>query len=242
MSGKSIQQSLENERKQLSQQDGLLQEAERILLKSRLSEKNILDNLKFYNSSFEFLDDDEIEKEKVFTSVQIKSLSKKLRLRFLSSQYYLGEIPYEAVLKIQQLTTVFRKDLKHFKIASTWHSFTSLGSTEQAMLFAQTLCGHYYLIHTWGKPLSKWRNFRFFALRNFESLFTCLLLFSLAESLVMPTHLITTDEKAGYFSLYRMACVFHLLIFNAGFTVFALFSFHLTFSEGNWDTAPRKKE
>ena len=60
MKEKSLQQALENERKDVSQQDALLQEAEIILFKSRLSDRNILDNLKFYNSSFEFLDDDEI--------------------------------------------------------------------------------------------------------------------------------------------------------------------------------------
>ena len=241
MSGKSIQQALESERKQLSQQDLLLQEAERILFKSRLSEKNILDNLKFYNSSFEFLDDDEIEKEKLFTKAQIKNLSKKLRLRFLSSQSYTGQIPYEAVLKIKELNALHRKDLKHFKLLSTARSFTLADRGEQAMLFAQTLCGNYYLLHMWGKPLSAWRSLRFFALRNFESLFCCLLLFSLAEALLMPTHLITTDAKAGYLSLYRIACIFHLVIFNAGFTVFSLFSFHLTFSESMWDSPPKNK-
>src|ERR1700752_3058861 len=106
----NLQQALENERKELSQQEALLQEAQRILFKSRLSEKNILDNLKFYNSSFEFLDNDEIEKEKVFTSAQIKSLCKKQRLRFLSSQSYKGEIPYEAILKRKDLNTNHRKD------------------------------------------------------------------------------------------------------------------------------------
>ena len=49
MKEKSLQQALENERKDVSQQDALLQEAEIILFKSRLSDRNILDNLKFYN-------------------------------------------------------------------------------------------------------------------------------------------------------------------------------------------------
>ena len=50
MAGKRIQQLLDNERKEVSKQDALLQEAKRILIKSRLTEKNILDNLKFYNN------------------------------------------------------------------------------------------------------------------------------------------------------------------------------------------------
>ncbi len=241
MRSNNLQQALESERKQPLQQDILLQEAERILLRSRLSDKNILDNLKFYNKSFEFLDDDEIEKDKIFTKAQIKNLCKKWRLQFLPSQNYSGELPYEAVLKIKDLNTTFRKDIKHFKILSTSSFFNQDNCANQAMLFAQTIYGNYYLIHKWGKALSKWRSIKFFATRNFESLFICLLIFSLTEALLMPTHLITTDERAGYFSLYRTACIFHLLIFNAGFTVFGLFSFHFKFSESNWDVAPKKR-
>jgi hypothetical protein len=240
MADKTLQQALENECKELSQQDSLLQDAQRILFKSRLSDKNILDNLKLYNSSFEFLDDDEIEKQKTFIPAQIKSLCKKLRLRFLSSQSYKGEIPYEAILKIKDLNTAYRKDLKHFKIISTKDFFTSPQSDAPALLFAQTLYGNYYLLHSWGKPLSKWRSTKFFSIRNFESLFICLFLFTLTESLLMPTHLLTTDVKAGYFSMYRMACIFHLLIFNTAFTIFGLFSSRLHLSEQSWDMVPRK--
>ena len=239
---KNIQQLLEDERKELSKQDALLQEAERILIKSRLSEKNILDNLKFYNSSFEFLDDDEITKGNIFTQAQIKNLSKKFRLRFLPSQHSASDIPYEVILKIKDLNKTYRKDLKHFKIVSTPNFFTTARADVPAMLFAQTLYGNYYLVHTWGKPFSKWRSLRFFALRNFEYLFICLLAFTLVETLLMPNHLLTTDVRAGYFSLYRAACVFHLLILNAAFTVFGLFSAHLNFSESVWDTVPKQNQ
>lgn len=239
---KNLQQLLEDERKELSTQDALLQEAERILIKSRLSEKNILDNLKFYNSSFEFLDDDEIEQGNIFTQGQIKNLSKKLRLRFLPSQHSASDIPYEAILKIKDLNKTYRKDLKHFKIISTANFFTDADANAPAMLFAQTLYGNYYLVHTWGKSFSKWRSARFFALRNFEYLFICLFTFTLLETLLLPNRLLTTDERAGYFSLYRAACIFHLLILNAAFTVFGFFNLRLNFSESIWDTVPKPKQ
>ncbi|MEO8762343.1 MAG: hypothetical protein ABI388_12275 [Bacteroidia bacterium] len=241
MRSKNLQQALESERKQLSQQEKLLQDAERILFKSRLSDKNILDNLKFYNKSFEFLDDDdEIETEKIFTALQLKSICKKLRLRFLPSQFYQEEIPYEAVLKIKDLNIKYRKDIKHFKILSASSFFAENKKQHQAMLFAQTIYGNYYLIHAWGKPLNKWRSILFFSARNFESLFISILLFSLTEALLLPNNIISTDERADYFSLYRMACIFHLLILNAGFTIFILFSSRFTFSESNWDVEPLK--
>ena len=49
MAEKSLQQLLKNEQKDISKQDALLQEAERLLIDSRLSEKHVLNNLKFYN-------------------------------------------------------------------------------------------------------------------------------------------------------------------------------------------------
>jgi hypothetical protein len=163
----------------------------------------------------------------------------KLRLRFLPSQHSASDIPYEAILKIKEMNSIYRKDLKHFKMVSSADFFTRANADAPAMLFAQTLYGNYYLIHTWGKSFNKWRSMKFFALRNFESLFACLFLFTLAETFLMPNHLLTTDVKAGYFSLYRMACVFHLLILNAAFTVFGLFSSGLNFSESNWDVVPK---
>ena len=158
----------------------------------------------------------------------------------MPSQHSASDIPYEAVLKIKELNTTHRKDLKHFKIVSTADFFVRPNADAPAMLFVQTLFGNYYLVHTWGKSFNKWRSIKFFALRNFESLFTCLFLFTLAETLLMPNHLLTTDAKAGYFSLYRMACLFHLLILNAAFTVFGFFNTNLNFSESNWDTLPKQ--
>lgn len=237
-----IKKQLQKERGSLSREDELLKEAERILVKGRLSEKNILDNLKFYNSSFEFLDDEELEGEAVYSIQQLKNVCTKLRLRFLSSQSYTGEIPYEALLKIKDLNKRYGKDLKHFKVLASEKFFLDEARGEEATLFAQTLYGNYYAVHSWGKPHRKSRKARFYFLRSFETLLFCLLAFSLFETMVLPTRLITTDARATYFSMYRIACVFHLLIFNAGFTVFALFGFHLNFSGSMWDVAPKRKK
>ncbi len=237
----NLHKALEKQGNQVSQQDMLLQQAQRILVQSRLSEKNVLDNLKFYNKSFQFLDDDDIEKDRTFSPFQIKKLCKKLRLKFLPSQTSPAEMPYEAILKIKDLNTYYRKDIKHFKIVSTANFFTEKSRGDQAMLFSQTLHGHYYLIHSWGKPLSKWRSLKLYPFRNFESLLGCLLIFSLAEALLLPSNLISTDKRGDYFSLYRIACILHLLILNAGFTIFGLFSFHFSFSENKYDTLDKSR-
>jgi len=218
-----------------------LQEAEKVLIQSRLSDKNILDNLKFYKASFEFLDEEEIPAQKIFTIQQIKAIAIKLRLRFLPSQAFEGEIPYEAVLKIKDLNNAYRKELKHFKILGTKDFFADNNSTGQSLLFAQTLYGNYYLIHAWGSSFRQRRKLVSFPLRNFEYFMLCVLLFTLAECLVIPDRYLSTDTRATYFSMYRAAAYFHMLILNAGLLVFLMFGFHLNFSENTWDTPVKKK-
>jgi len=239
--GINIEHLLQGERKRTSTEDLLLSEARKVLIQSRLTDKNVLDNLKFYNSSFEFLDDEEIEHQHVFTQTQLKSTCKKLHLRLLPSQAFEGDVPYEAVLKIKELNAKYRKDLRHFKILSTKHFFSEHNSPHQALLFAQTISGNYFLIHSWGQPLSPGRKFAYFVLRNFESLAVVILLFTLVECLLIPDRYLSTDTRATYFSMYRAAGYFHLLILNLGMTIFSIFAFHLSFSENNWDSPVKKK-
>ncbi len=239
--GTDIAIALQREKKNTSKEDRLLAEAKKELIRNKLHDRNILSNLKFYNTSFEFLDDEETPVEKIFTQTEIKTTCKKLHLRFLPSQAFEGEVPYEAVLKIDELNGKYRKELKHFKILSTKEFFSEHNSRHQAMLFAQTLYGNYYHIHTWGEPLSAGRKWKVFVLRNFESLISVILVFTLIISLAIPDRYLSTDTRATYFSMYRIAGFFHLLILFLGLTIFFLFGFHFSFSENNWDSPVKRK-
>jgi hypothetical protein len=238
--GLDIEKELAGEKSHASKEEQLLLEAKKILIQNQLSEKNILDNLKFYKTSFEFLDEEEITSEKIFSLQQIRSTAIKLRLRFLPSQAFDGEIPYEAVLKIKNLNHTYRKELKHFKVLSSKKFFSENNSTEQAVLFAQTLYDNYYPIHTWGTAFAKSRKVKFFLLRNFEAFAGCLLLFTLIECLLIPNKYLSTDWRATYFSMYRAAAYFHLLILNAGLLIFLLFGFNCNFSAQIWDSPVKK--
>ncbi len=239
--GTDIELFLAKEKKSTSGEEKLLDEAKKLLIQNKLKERNILSNLKFYNTSFEFLDDEEVPGDKIFSAQQIKTTCKKLHLRFLPSQAFEGVVPYEAVLKIEELNAKYRKELKHFKILSTKEFFSEHDPKDQALLFGQTLYGNYYHIHTWGKPLSSFRKIQFFPLRNFESLISIILIFTLIVSLAIPDRYLSTDTRATYFSMYRMAGFFHMLILFSGLTIFFLFAFHFSFSENNWDSPLKKK-
>jgi len=237
----NIEDILRSEKQRTSAEDKLLSEANKVLVAGRLAEKNILENLKFYKSSFEFLDEEEMPAEKIFTTKQIRATAIKLHLRFLPSQAFEGEIPYEAVLKVKDLNATYKKELKHFKILSTKNFFGN-NFPDQAMLFGQTLYGNYYHIHTWGNAFKSNRRFFSFPLRNFECFAVVLLLFTLIEALIIPGKYLSTDTRATYFSMYRAAAYFHMLILNLGLLIFLMFGFHANFSENNWDSPVKRKK
>ena len=98
---------------------------------------------------------------------------------------------------------------------------------------------NYFLVHQWGKKVPWYRSLIYWPMRRFESLLLTVIFFTLAVTLVLPTDLITLDSKAGYWSGYRAAAFFHLLIFNAGVTIYITLAFTRNLSSSMWN---RKKD
>lgn len=229
------------QRKKLrSTEEELINQVKQILYNDQFSEKHILNHLKKYNKKFELLNEDEVNQKHIFTSEEIKNTCVKFQLRFLPSNVFELEFPYEVILKIKDLNSLQRKDLQHFYILGESNSFLPgqrlNENFKECLLFCKTEFGNYYLIHRWGKAYGKTRLLRSFPLRNFESLFLCVIAASLLVTLLLPTRSITNDTKAEYFSMYRIACFFHVLIIHIGFTVFAFLGFNQSFSEQNFDS------
>ncbi|MDP2386082.1 MAG: hypothetical protein Q8M29_06910 [Bacteroidota bacterium] len=231
-----IQEELSKERIKIRNlEETLLFEANKLLLEEQFDEKNILSNLRSYNRSFTFLNEEGLDPNLIFTLREIKNICVRYRLRFVDSQLYTGEFPYESLLKIKDLNALQRKDLLHFKILTTKEKIRDPEKNEDALLFCQTIYGNYFLIHRWGDSLPAKRKWISFPLRNFESLFLCVILFTAAVTFILPNKYLTTDLRAGYFSLYRIACFFHVLILATGFTIFYVFGRSKTFSSTDWD-------
>lgn len=221
--------------KKRSQEDALIDEVKQILSSDLLKENKILSHLKFYNKSFELLDDTEIDETYVFSLEEIKKICVKYRLRFLDSQSYREEIPYAAVLKIKDMNSLYRKDLKGFKILAPKEAFSGKEKDLPCLLFVPTLNGNFYLIHSWGKEFKWFKKIVLFPLRTFETLLATIAVFTLLVDLSLPVELITLDRSAPYWCGYRIATYFHLLIFFSGFTAYTTFAFHLNFSKSNWN-------
>jgi hypothetical protein len=218
------------------EEDDLIREVDRILHKSAFHKKNVLDNLKNYNESFELVDEEDVEKESIFTLKEIKEIAIRYRLRFLDSQCYKREFPYESVLKIENINRTHKKDLKGFKLLSTTGFFRKKNNEDCAVLFAPTSLGNYYLVHRWGKELKWNRALANWPVKNIETLFLSLIIVTLIITMCLPTYLITLDRKATYWCAYRIGIFFHLFIFNMGVTAYVTFAFSKNLSTSLWNS------
>ncbi len=217
------------------EEDVLMDEVKSILNADLLKENKILNHLKFYNKAFELIDESDVNQQFVFSLNEIKKVCVNNRLRFLDSQIYKKEIPYEAVLKIKDLNTLYHKDLKSFKILAPAEAFKDSTNNLPCLLFAKTINDNYYLIHAWGEDLKWYRKLKYFPLRSIETMFLSLAVFTLLVDISLPVELITLDKSAPYWCGYRVATYFHLLIFFSGFTTYATFAFHRNFSGSDWN-------
>lgn len=215
-------------------EEALLRETKKILHDNLFEDKKILQNLKQYAETFEFADETTEDLPNIFSLKEIKDTAIQYRLKFLESRDFKPDFPYEAILKIKDYNRTHKKDLKHFFVLSTNEHFRN-EKTEEAILFAETCFGNYLLLHKWGSPLNPWRRIKNFHLRDFDHLFVCVVIMTLLITLSLPTELITLDDTATYWSGYRVAAFFHLLIFNLGVTAYITFAFTKNLSASIWN-------
>jgi hypothetical protein len=215
--------------------DELIKETKRILNNDLFAEKKILENLTKYSKSFLLLDEEDIDANLIFTEGDIKKMAVTYRLKLLDSKLYKTEIPYEAVLRIKYLNGTYGKDLREFRILTTAESFAKKESKDNAVLFAKTNHDNYYIVHRWGHELKWSRKLRYWPLRSLETLVLTIMIFTLVITMSLPTALISLDPRITYWSGFRLAAYFHLLIFFSGFTAFYAFAFTKNFSSSVWN-------
>jgi hypothetical protein len=236
MKGVSLDIELRKKKNKTSKrEDQVISEVYRILNRDLFHEKNILDNLKLYNKSFELIDEEDVGNSDIFHTKTIKEIAIQYRLKFIDSQHYKKEIPYEAILKIKHLNSIYKKDLKNFKILAPPSDFHKNKPDSSLLLFAPTYHGNYHLIHKWGNELKWYRKISSWPMRKFETLFITVAIISLIIAVSMPTRLIWLPEKADYWGAYRVGAFLHILIFNMGVTAYITFTFGRNFSSSNWN-------
>jgi len=234
--GYDIKEELQKQKIRSSEPDDfIIEEVNKILAANIFKEKTILNNLKSYNKSFELLNEDGLDKLSIFSPEELKKVCINLRLKFLDSQNYRFDVPYEAILKIKHLNESQKKNLDGFKIMGVAESFKKSNTKSNFALFAPTIMGNYYLVHQWGTRLKWYKKLMAFPLRNFEVLMLTVISFVFLLTMCLPTFLITLDDTATYWCGYRIAVFFHLLIFFSGVTAYILVGFNKRFSGTVWE-------
>ena len=205
-----------------------------ILARSLFKEKTILNNLKSYNRSFELLNQYDLDKSLLFTTDELKIFCVKFRLKFLDSQCYKFDVPYEAILKIKHLNESQGINLDGFKIMGVAESFRKKVPHANFAIFAPTTMGNYYLIHQWGEKLSWSKKIMAFPLRSFELLAVTVVSLVFLIDISLPTILVTSAPNTSHWCRERIAVFFHLLIFFGGVTAYILVGFNKRFSGTIW--------
>ncbi len=231
-----ISGALVGERKKLLPEDLLVMEANRLVVSGRLDHPHLLNHLSFYNASFNCLKEEDLDIRFVFAKDQIQSVCTKWRLRFLPLTQFQSEVPSEVTISIEELNVRFGRNWETLFVLSHAEGFADENFGGESLVFAPTIQGNFYLVCKWGNKTSYSRVIKCFPLRSIESLLFFLIFLTITTVLLIPNKYLSTDLKADYLSMYRVAAFFHLIILFTGLTIFYLFAFNLPFSSQIWDS------
>ncbi len=230
----NLQHELENLRKREIPTELLLEEVQKILQQEEDHEKAILRRLEEGDPSdidgndleFELL-----ESDRIFHISQIKKICVEYRLRFLSTKYFKGDLPSEAIFATKELEKKHHTTLRGFQIIAPAKYFR-LENADDPMLFAPIGNGYFYLIHKWGKDIHPLRKMAMWPLKNFETL----IIFSFFFSFFL-----TFGIREVFFSRFQETSQFLILFLYTFKSTLALIFFYgislgKNFSSGNWNS------
>ncbi len=106
---------------------------------------------------------------KVYSIKQIKTLCINFRLRFLKSELYKGNLPYEAITAIKKFEAGFSPIKAEYFIVAPAEFFKLKDRFADPLLFAQLGNGQYYLLHQWGADFKPYTPILKYPMRNFKS-------------------------------------------------------------------------
>ena len=164
--------------------------------------------------------------ENCFTAEQIKNIAIKYRLRFLDSKLFMGEIPYEAILKVKELEKKHKVRFSEFKILAPASLFKLENRNKDPLLFARVSENKYLFIHKWGNDLNGFRKVLAFPLRSAENFILTFLSLSLLITLAVPA-----DYSARLF-IFLLSNLF----FTSMFAHIGYMRMNQNFSEFEWDS------
>ena len=194
----------------------ILREVQEILRQETLKENKISENLSSKNGvMFNRFDFDQLESENIFHIDQIKQICIDYRLRFLSSSYFKGEIPQEAIQKIKHLEKIHEIEIQGFKIMAPSKLF-KLEDRDDPLLFAPIDNDYFYLIHKWGHDLHPLRKMLVWPFKNIVNLTMLVVAISYLVTLMVPNGLFSKNNTTAEFWIiffFMFKCIASVVIY-----------------------------
>jgi len=174
-----------------------------------------------------------LEKNRIFSIDDIKSICVSYRLRFLDSKYFkMEELPYDAVIALKKLEKHLGEEVKHLKIMGAAKFFRLEDRNKDPLLFARIDENNYYLIHKWGKDFAWYKKILFYPFRSIMALFISMVAVGVPLALFIPLIFFHTAKEIEY---YQMLYLGALIVYTIFVLVFGGFTFYKKFSKICWN-------
>ncbi len=220
---------LQSRNKRISEEH-LLQEVKEIFEKEQAKEdlilKKLIEGAEADSNLFKF---DLLETSKIYHLTDIEKICIDYRLRFLNSNYFKAELPFEAISKIKHLEKIHETKLEGFKIMAPAKLF-KLENADDPLLFAPVGNQYYYLIHSWGKDLHPFRKLLMWPFKQLENFMVLLLVISLIITALIPQGMFSQKGTIAEFIMI----FFFMFKWVAGLALFFGFKKGKNFSEAIW--------
>lgn len=236
--GVDLEKALQRQRRkdELNSTDETLQAFKEFLAQDDHLDQTILENL--FSSSHGLQADlnlKNLDPERIYTEAQIRNLCTRFRLRFLDTQHFKGEIPYEAIYKIKSLQKDNQLELNGFKMIAPAPMFNLKNKDRDPLLMLPLGNGHYYLVHKWGNDLHPLRALMVFPFRSFKTLLLAVALLAAVVVSLFPDSMIMGPHDEHSWNL-RIIFFFYLFLAFSGLTALYGFSRMKNFNSELWNS------
>lgn len=174
---------------------------------------------------------------KIISIEAIKKICVTYRLRFLSSTYFKGQIPYEAIVKINEIEKKSGFKFTEFMILAPSKMFNLCDSFQDPILVAKISPTKYYFIHKWGTDIFWGKKILFFAVQNVKNLAITSFLLGLLLSFFCPNEAFSEAFQKSLATLYLgktfVGFIFGLFVFVSALIIGILKQ--KDFSENVWN-------
>jgi hypothetical protein len=223
----------------VSSEEILLSEVKEILKNELDKEKSIIQRLKHDNKNNKELygfNIDALEKDRIYTIAEIKSICEKYRLRFLNSNMFKSEFPKEAIDNIKETEEKLGVKFEDYKVIAPESLFRLKDSLEDPILLANMGNGRYYFIHKWGNDLSASRAIKYYPIRNLSTLTISVFSLAVFLTVVIPTNWIVKGTfMLEYEYLYRVMFFVSCFVWISAILIYYGFVANKNLSENEWN-------